>query len=90
MPKVPSFIIIDVLDGISPLYLYTTFPAYTSPSGWLLNHAVPSNAPLPMLVTLLGMMMEVRPEQQENAPFSMLVTLLGMVMEVRPEQLENA
>jgi hypothetical protein len=39
-----------------------------------------------MLVTLLGMVMEVRPEQLWNAPLPMLVTLLGMVTEVRPEQ----
>ena len=41
-----------------------------------------------MLVTLLGMVIEVRPEQDSNAPSPMLVTLLGMVTEVRPEQLE--
>ena len=43
-----------------------------------------------MLVTLLGMVMEVRPEQPSNAHTPMLVTLLGMVMEVRPEQWKNA
>jgi len=41
------------------------------------------NAPSPMLVTLLGMVMEVRPLPW-NADCPMLVTLLGMVMEVRP------
>jgi len=40
----------------------------------------------PMLVTLLGMMMEVRPEQYENACAPILVTLLGIVMEVRLKQ----
>ena len=35
-----------------------------------------------MLVTLLGMVMEVRLVHQENASSPMLVTLLGMVMEV--------
>ena len=39
-----------------------------------------------MLVTLLGMVMEVREEQPSKAEPSMLVTLLGMVMEVREEQ----
>ena len=39
-----------------------------------------------MLVTLLGMVTEVRPEQPENAPLPMLVTLLPIVTEVRPEQ----
>ncbi len=36
-----------------------------------------------MLVTLLGMVTEVRPLQPEKAQFPMLVTLLGMVTEVR-------
>jgi hypothetical protein len=39
-----------------------------------------------MLVTLLGIVMEVREEQERKALLSMLVTLLGMVMEVREEQ----
>jgi len=42
-----------------------------------------------MLVTLLGMVMEVRPVQPLNASFPMLVTLLGMVMEVRAVQAQN-
>ena len=47
-----------------------------------------SNAKSPMLVTELGMVMEVR-EQLWNARLPMLVTELGRVMEVR-EQPENA
>jgi hypothetical protein len=43
-----------------------------------------------MLVTLFGMVMEVRPVQDSNAELPMLVTLLGMVMEVRPVQQLNA
>ena len=43
-----------------------------------------------MLVTLLGMVTEVRPLQPKNASSPMLVTLLGMVMEVRPLQPEKA
>ena len=39
-----------------------------------------------MLVTLLGMVIEVSPEQPEKASFPMLVTLLGIVIEVSPEQ----
>ena len=39
-----------------------------------------------MLVTLLEIVTEVKPEQPEKAPVSMLVTLLGMVTEVKPEQ----
>ena len=43
-----------------------------------------------MLVTLSGMVIEVREEQPENALLPMLVTLFGMVIEVRPVQPENA
>jgi hypothetical protein len=42
-----------------------------------------SNAANPILVTLLGMVMLVRPWQIKNAPVPMLVTLLGMVTSVR-------
>ena len=44
------------------------------------------NVSLPMLVTLLGMVIEVREEQALKAAFPMLVTLLGIVIEVREEQ----
>ena len=44
----------------------------------------------PMLVTLLGIVMLVRPVQYSKAPFPMLVTLLGIVMLVRPVQLLKA
>ena len=40
MPNVPSLRAILVLSGIVPLYLYATSPAYTTPSDWLLYHAV--------------------------------------------------
>ena len=40
-----------------------------------------------MLVTVLGMVMEVREEQPLNAELAMLVTELPMVTEVREEQL---
>jgi hypothetical protein len=43
-----------------------------------------------MLVTELGMVTLVRPEQPENASLPMLVTEFGMVTLVRPEQPENA
>ena len=39
-----------------------------------------------MLVTPLGIEMEVKPEQPLKAPYPMLVTLLGIVTEVKPEQ----
>ena len=44
------------------------------------------NALLPMLVTLLPIVTDVRPEQFWKTPLPMLVTELGMVMEVREEQ----
>jgi len=43
-----------------------------------------------MLVTLFGIVIEVRPEQDEKAYMPMLVTLFPMVTEVRPEQDEKA
>ena len=43
-----------------------------------------------MLVTLLGMLMLVRPEHPEKTLGSMLVTLSGMSMLVRPVQPEKA
>ncbi len=45
---------------------------------------------MPMLVTLLGMVMEVKPLQFLKAELPMYVTLLGMVMEVKPLQEEKA
>ena len=39
-----------------------------------------------MLVTELGIVMEVKPEQLSKALSPMLVTELGMVMAVKPEQ----
>ena len=46
------------------------------------------NARSPMLVTLLGIVMDVK-LQLLNARSPMLVTLLGIVMEVRPVQYSN-
>jgi hypothetical protein len=43
-----------------------------------------------MLVTLPGMVMEVRFEQELKALLSILITLFGMVMEVRFEQEKKA
>ena len=40
------------------------------------------NAPFPMEVTPVGMVIEVKPLQPENAPPPMEVTLFGMVTEV--------
>ena len=49
----------------------------------------PQKAAFPMLVTLLGMVMEVSP-QPAKAPYPMLVTLLGMVTEVSSLQFLKA
>ena len=41
-----------------------------------------------MLVTLLGIVTDVKPLQPSKAELPMLVTLLGMVTDVKPLQLE--
>ena len=46
----------------------------------------PSNALLPIDVTVAGMVMTVRPVQPLNASLPIDVTLAGMVMLVRPVQ----
>ena len=43
-----------------------------------------------MLVTLSGMVMDVKPLQPEKADRSMLVTLFGIVMDVSPLHPEKA
>ena len=43
-----------------------------------------------MLVTLPGMVTEVKPVHPANADQTMLVTLFGMVTEVKPVQPSNA
>ena len=50
----------------------------------------PSNAQLPKLVTLAGMLMDVNPLQPSNAQSPMLVTPIGMLMDVNPLQPLNA
>ena len=50
----------------------------------------PWNALAPILVTLLGTVIDVKPEQLANALYPMLVTLLGMETEVRLRQSQNA
>ena len=49
-----------------------------------------SNALPPIVVTLFGMVMDVKEEQKENALFSIVVTLFGMVMDVKEEHSINA
>ena len=43
-----------------------------------------------MLVTLLGIVTDVKPLQREKALLPMLVTLLGISIEVKPLQPEKA
>ena len=43
-----------------------------------------------MLVTLLGIVIEVSEEQPLKAPYPILVTLLGIVIEVSEEQSSKA
>ena len=50
----------------------------------------PVNAQLPIDITLLGMMMDVKPVQSRNAEPPICVTLFGMVMEVKLVQPANA
>ena len=50
----------------------------------------PPKAPYPIPVTLLGIVIQVRPEQSENAYSQMIVTLSPMTTLVRFSQPENA
>jgi hypothetical protein len=50
----------------------------------------PSNAQIPMEVTLSGIMIEDKLEQPKNAKLPMNVTLLGILIEVKLEQFMNA
>ena len=53
---------------------------------WNLIDAKPAyeNAPEPMLVTLSGIVIEVKLVHHENTLSPMLVTLSGIVIEVKP------
>ena len=46
----------------------------------------PAKAPIPILVTLLGIVTEVREEQPLKALSPIFMTLLGMIIEVKEEQ----
>jgi hypothetical protein len=52
-----------------------------------LNIPVLTKASSSILVTLLGMVTEVKEVQSSKAQYPILVTLLGMVTEVKEEQL---
>ena len=83
---VPSFMLIDVLSGIVPLYLNAILPIYINPSGRLSYHAVPLNASALIEITDSGIVTEVRLLQLENAPESIVVTEFGIITEVSPLQ----
>ena len=85
-PAISVLVFVSIIALQSFLESYVAFPFSIFIEVRLVQ---PAKTPLPMAVTLLGMVMEVRPVQWENAP-PMLVTLLGMVTEVRPEQSWNA
>ena len=55
-----------------------------------MNIPVLLKAQPPILVTLLGMVIEVKEEQSLKVLLPILVTLLGMVIEVREEQFRKA
>ena len=44
------------------------------------------NALFPIVVTLFGIVMDVKEEHSRNAYFPIVVTLFGMVMDVKEEQ----
>ena len=46
----------------------------------------PAKAPLPILVTLSGIVMLVSEEQVEKAPFPIVITLFGIAMDANDEQ----
>ena len=48
------------------------------------------NAQFPIVVTLLGMVIEIGEEQERNAHSPIAVTLSGIVIDVKEEQPENA
>ena len=50
----------------------------------------PSNAALPILVTVFGIVTLARFAHKAKVPFPRLVTDLGIVIFIRPEQLLNA
>ena len=50
----------------------------------------PEKASSPIVVTLLGIVIEVREEQSEKTLSPIVVTLLGIVIEVRERQLAKA
>ena len=76
------------IDGklLHPQNVYSSIREIPLGSVTELKLLQPLNTDLPSLVTLLGIVMEVKPLHL-NAPSSMLVTLLGIETEVKLLQL---
>ena len=84
---------IIVLEAVSIIELQLLRESYFVLSAETIIDVRPlqcANAPLPMLVTLFGIVMEDIPLHQEKALSSMFVTLFGIVMEVNPLHNVNA
>ena len=54
------------------------------------NHGVSLNAHNPILVTLSGIVIDVKQEQPKNVQSPILITPSGIIIEVKPEQFINA
>jgi hypothetical protein len=59
-------------------------------SAYIVKILQPWNAQCPIVVTLLGMVIEIEPVQYQKAASPIVVTLFGMVNEVKPWQPMNA
>ena len=78
-------------SGIVTLVNFAAFiPNGTNGAIRCVTRSQPSKAPSPMLVTLVGISMVVRPLHPENANAPILVTPSGITTLVRPLQPENA
>ena len=86
-PAIKVLLFVSIMALHPPRESYVVFPSATSMSMRPLHQA---KAPLPMLVTLEGMVMVVRLLQLKKASSPILTTPLGIVMAVRPMQSEKA
>ena len=82
-----------VLDAVSIIALQSSRESYTLlplSTFIFVNSVHIPNADWPIVVTLLGMVIEVSLSHPTNASLPMLTTLLGMVTDVRRWQPRNA
>ena len=56
----------------------------------IVSKPVAVKIPSPIFVTLLGIVIDVKPVQPKKAPSPIVVMLLGIVIDVKPEQPQNA